>query len=375
MTRTARTARSTRNKVIAAALATALAGASFGLSGCAADMSYDLSVDNAAQQTSESSSMSMDEANLRELLTLYYSTEMSADEAAVQAKVNRALYLFKANLVPDVAYDAATGRFSIVLVTVGNTYDPEAGEGIIVYTGNVVPALKNIIARDLEDADINVSNLDASALLGTTLDFAVNVDFNGQEPLAHNFDSVSEGIYSTVIKLDGQQLMMIANGQNLPADQLPPLFASFTDEYLTTSSIKIGTSKLTNNPDVFIDTPGIITSVKLNGAEQPASCYVTLPKDGTHTIDAAISNGAAASAAITLDRKAPTVKIGSTAVKNGKTVKVKKGAVLRYYDANGVKSAKLAGKAISNKAAVKRSGKLVVTDKAGNKLTATVKFK
>ncbi|MGN0073279.1 MAG: hypothetical protein ACI36W_05730 [Coriobacteriales bacterium] len=41
----------------------------------------------------------------------------------------------------------------------------------------------------------------------------------------------------------------------------------------------------------------------------------------------------------------------------------------------GVKSAKLKGKRISNKAAVKRAGKLVVTDKAGNKLTATIKLK
>ena len=67
------------------------------------------------------------------------------------------------------------------------------------------------------------------------------------------------------------------------------------------------------------------------------------------------------------------IVIDELKVAEGKTIKVKKGAKLVIKEAN-LKSAKLGGKTIRNKAAVKRAGKLVITDKAGNTLKATVKL-
>ena len=70
----------------------------------------------------------------------------------------------------------------------------------------------------------------------------------------------------------------------------------------------------------------------------------------------------------------PTVKIGKTVVKN-KTTTVKKGSKISAKDDKGVRSIKLGGKVIRNGAKITKGGKLVVTDKAGNKVTTKVKVK
>ena len=116
--------------------------------------------------------------------------------------------------------------------------------------------------------------------------------------------------------------------------------------------------------------------MSIDGSKTYAVDSVILDKEGTYTIGVTLENGYSTSGKTLVDFTAPTAKIGSTTVKNGKTIKVKKNSKLTAKDAlSRVKSIKFGGKTIKNGAKITKNGTLVVTDKAGNTLKATVKVK
>ena len=131
-----------------------------------------------------------------------------------------------------------------------------------------------------------------------------------------------------------------------------------------------------SNGVVAVSTPGIIKNMSIDGSKTYAVDSVILDKEGTYTIGVTLENGYSTSGKTLVDFTAPTAKIGSTTVKNGKTIKVKKNSKLTAKDAlSRVKSIKFGGKTIKNGAKITKNGTLVVTDKAGNTLKATVKVK
>lgn len=362
----------TSTRIAASALAAALAGTALGLTGCAADVVCDVSVDNSAKQAAEKIVASVDEAGVREVVGQLVRAQFG-DDFFNAARVEYVMGMLKNGTNPDVVYDAAAKIFTATIDDGENTHDPANSDTFTYYTSELALLVKTLAST--QELGFNIADLDKDALLGSSCALTVNLDLNGQEPLEHNFQKVVDGIYSSTVELGGQQLWEIVSGQGLGSADLPALFAAFSDAYKTTSDISFDVGRYTNSNVVSISTPGIIESIKVNKVEQPACSTVMLPKEGNYTIAALLTNGHEAQLKTTLDFTAPTATIGGAKVKEGKTIKVKKGAALRFSDKNGVKSAKLGGKAIKNKAAVKRAGKLVITDKAGNKLTATVKLK
>ncbi|MGN0960407.1 MAG: hypothetical protein ACI4OC_06620 [Coriobacteriales bacterium] len=206
-------------------------------------------------------------------------------------------------------------------------------------------------------------------------------DFNGRTPVATSSNLVKQpdGTYECEMTLNGAQLERIVTGWNVDYLIIEPVYACFSDAYKSTSSISLAGSSLTNSKEIGITTPGIIEKVVVDGDDRnprPARDLIAIPKtEGKHSLEVFLENGNSKKLNVTLDLTKPTVKIGTTTVK-GKTTTVKKGAKLVASDKrSGVKSIKLGGKTINNGAKITKGGNLVVTDKAGNKVTTKVKVK
>ena len=205
-------------------------------------------------------------------------------------------------------------------------------------------------------------------------------DFNGRTPVATSSNLVKQpdGTYECEMTLNGAQLERIVTGWNVDYLSIEPVYACFSDAYKSTSSISLANGSLTNSNEIGITTPGIIEKVVVDGDDRnprPARDVIVVPEtEGKHSIEVFLENGNSKKLNVTLDLTKPTVKIGKTVVKN-KTTTVKKGSKISAKDDKGVRSIKLGGKVIRNGAKITKGGKLVVTDKAGNKRTTKVKVK
>lgn len=211
-------------------------------------------------------------------------------------------------------------------------------------------------------------------------DITYTFDFNGRTPVATSSNLVkqADGTYECEMTLNGAQLERIVTGWSVDYLSIEPVYACFSDAYKSTSSISLAGSSLTNSKEIGITTPGIIEKVVVDGDDRnprPARDLIAIPKtEGKHSLEVFLENGNSKTLNVTLDLTKPTVKIGKTAVKS-KTTTVKKGSKISAKDDKGIKSIKLGGKTIRNGAKITKGGKLVVTDKAGNKVTTTVKVK
>lgn len=206
-------------------------------------------------------------------------------------------------------------------------------------------------------------------------------DFNGRTPVATSSNLVKQpdGTYECEMTLNGAPLERIVTGWSVDYLSIEPVYACFSDAYKSTSSISLAGSSLTNSKEIGITTPGIIEKVVVDGDDRnprPARDLIAIPKtEGKHSLEVFLENGNSKKLNVTLDLTKPTVKIGTTTVKKGKTTTVKKGSKISAKDANGIKSIKLGSKTIKNGAKITKGGQLVVTDKAGNKVTTKVKVK
>lgn len=210
-------------------------------------------------------------------------------------------------------------------------------------------------------------------------DIIYSFDFNGRTPVATSSNLVKQpdGTYECEMTLNGAQLERIVTGWNVDYLSIEPVYACFSDAYKSTSSISLTNGSLTNSNAIGITTPGIIEKVVVDGnSTRLARDLIAIPKtEGKHSLEVFLENGNSKKLNVTLDLTKPTVKIGTTTVKEGKTTTVKKGSKISAKDANGIKSIKLGSKTIKNGTKITKGGKLVVTDKAGNKRTTKVKVK
>lgn len=125
----------------------------------------------------------------------------------------------------------------------------------------------------------------------------------------------------------------------------------------------------TNEYCVEYKSSGVIESVVVDGEKTEGVNYAAWYKQGTHNVTVNLLGGASKSFTYRYDCKKPKAN-----VKNGGVYKI--GKKLSISDsASGVKSATLDGKRVKSGAKVTKKGthRLVVTDKAGNKLS--VKFR
>ena len=361
--------RSTRDKIIAGALAVALGASGVALSACSMQGTVNRVIDNTAKTAEAGITASISEDAVRALAVELLRPDMGI---AAEFYAAAAVELLKQDPPEDLVYDAVSKEFVFQNPLETSEYNPFFSDTVAVYLNSLDTAVDAVLQQAGDYAD-KAGNYDKSAFEDAVLDLAFRYDFKGQTPIETNFRNLGNGIYGADITLDGDQLWALFSGEGLDQLDLPTYYAFFTEEYKTTDDIKIDAKKYTNSPAVNIVTNGIIDAIAVDKNAKPASDTVHLNKDGKHLVDVVLSNGNSKSFDVILDTKAPTAKIGGKKVAEGKTIKVKKGAKLVIKEAN-LKSAKLGGKTIRNKAAVKRAGKLVITDKAGNTLKATVKL-
>lgn len=354
--------RSIRDKIIASALAVALGASGLALSACSMQTTVNTEIDNTAKTAQAGYEVRLDERTTQALVILL--------NMEYNARVD--LQKIKAGEVEGFAYDPDNKVYVATISPQSDDYSPFNADTVTVYFNALSTAAEAMSQRSGENAAM-LERLDKAAFKDAELDLTFRYDFKGQEPIETNFSNLGNGIYGADISLKGDQLWALFSGEGLEQLDLPTYYAFFTDAHKTTDAIEINAKKYTSSPAVNISTNGIIDAVAVDGVAKPVSDEAFLGKDGKHVVDVSLSNGNSKKFTTILDTKAPTAKIGGKKVAEGKTIKVKKGAKLVIKEAN-LKSAKLGGKTIRNKAAVKRAGKLVITDKAGNTLKATVKL-
>ena len=242
--------------------------------------------------------------------------------------------------------------------------------------GNDILEISNTLFT--EDFVAMFGDLDG-AFDDASCDIIYSFDFNGRTPVATSSNLVKQpdGTYECEMTLNGAQLERIVTGWNVDYLSIEPVYACFSDAYKSTSSISLANGSLTNSNEIGITTPGIIEKVVVDGDDRNprlARDVISITTEGKHSLEVFLENGNSKKLNVTLDLTKPTVKIGKTVVKN-KTTTVKKGSKISAKDDKGVRSIKLGGKVIRNGAKITKGGKLVVTDKAGNKVTTTVKVK
>ena len=259
-----------------------------------------------------------------------------------------------------------------------NTYDyAKVYDHTYAVYGNDILEISNTLFT--EDFVAMFGDLD-EAFDDASCDIIYSFDFNGRTPVATSSNLVKQpdGTYECEMTLNGAQLERIVTGWNVDYLSIEPVYACFSDAYKSTSSISLANGSLTNSNEIGITTPGIIEKVVVDGDDRNprlARDVISITTEGKHSLEVFLENGNSKMLNVTLDLTKPTVKIGTTAVK-GKTTTVKKGAKLVASDKrSGIKSIKLGSKTIKNGAKITKGGKLVVTDKAGNKVTTTVKVK
>lgn len=258
-----------------------------------------------------------------------------------------------------------------------NTYDyAKVYDHTYAVYGNDILEISNTLFT--EDFVAMFGDLD-EAFDDASCDIIYSFDFNGRTPVATSSNLVKQpdGTYECEMTLNGAQLERIVTGRNVDYLSIEPVYACFSDAYKSTSSISLTNGSLTNSNEIGITTPGIIEEVVVDGnSTHPARDLIVVPEtEGKHSLEVFLENGNSKMLNVTLDLTKPTVKIGTTTVKEGKTTTVKKGSKISAKDAKGIKSIKLGSKTLKNGAKITKGGKLVVTDKAGNKVTAKVKVK
>lgn len=258
-----------------------------------------------------------------------------------------------------------------------NTYDyAKVYDHTYAVYGNDILEISNTLFT--EDFVAMFGDLD-EAFDDASCDIIYSFDFNGRTPVATSSNLVKQpdGTYECEMKLNGAQLEHIVTGWSVDYLSIEPVYACFSDAYKSTSSISLANGSLTNSNEIGITTPGIIEKVVVDGNNTHlARDLIAVPKtEGKHSLEVFLENGNSKKLNVTLDLTKPTVKIGTTTVKEGKTTTVKKGSKISAKDAKGIKSIKLGSKTLKNGAKITKGGKLVVTDKAGNKVTTKVKVK
>ena len=259
-----------------------------------------------------------------------------------------------------------------------NTYDyAKVYDHTYAVYGNDILEISNTLFT--EDFVAMFGDLD-EAFDDASCDVIYSFDFNGRTPVATSSNLVKQpdGTYECEMTLNGAQLERIVTGWNVDYLSIEPVYACFSDAYKSTSSISLANGSLTNSNEIGITTPGIIEKVVVDGDDRNprlARDVISITTEGKHSLEVFLENGNSKKLNVTLDLTKPTVKIGKTVVKN-KTTTVKKGSKLVASDKrSGIKSIKLGGKTIKNGTKITKGGQLVVTDKAGNKVTTTVKVK
>ena len=257
-----------------------------------------------------------------------------------------------------------------------NTYDyAKVYDHTYAVYGNDILEISNTLFT--EDFVAMFGDLD-EAFDDASCDVIYSFDFNGRTPVATSSNLVKQpdGTYECEMTLNGAQLERIVTGWNVDYLSIEPVYACFSDAYKSTSSISLANGSLTNSNEIGITTPGIIEKVVVDGNDTHlARDLIVIETQGKHNLEVFLENGNSKKLNVTLDLTKPTVKIGTTTVKS-KTTTVKKGSKLVASDKrSGIKSIKLGGKTIKNGTKITKGGQLVVTDKAGNKVTTTVKVK
>lgn len=242
-----------------------------------------------------------------------------------------------------------------------------------VYSNDILEISNTLFTEDFVAmfGDLDGAFDDASC------DITYTFDFNGRTPVATSSNLVKQpdGTYECEMTLNGAQLERIVTGWSVDYLSIEPVYACFSDAYKSTSSISLTNGSLTNSNEIGITTPGIIEKVVVDGNDTHlARDLIVIETEGKHNLEVFLENGNSKKLNVTLDLTKPTVKIGTTTVK-GKTTTVKKGSKISAKDANDIKSIKLGSKTIKNGTKITKGGKLVVTDKAGNKVTTKVKVK
>lgn len=242
-----------------------------------------------------------------------------------------------------------------------------------VYSNDILEISNTLFTEDFVAmfGDLDGAFDDASC------DITYTFDFNGRTPVATSSNLVKQpdGTYECEMTLNGAQLERIVTGWSVDYLSIEPVYACFSDAYKSTSSISLTNGSLTNSNEIGITTPGIIEKVVVDGNDTHlARDLIVIETEGKHNLEVFLENGNSKKLNVTLDLTEPTVKIGTTTVK-GKTTTVKKGSKISAKDANDIKSIKLGSKTIKNGTKITKGGKLVVTDKAGNKVTTKVKVK
>ena len=289
------------------------------------------------------------------------------------------------------AFDELVARMRIGEFLVGGSYYEEY-DAYVFYSDNTSKYAKvydhtyAVYGNDILEISNTLFTEDFVAMFGdldgafddASCDVIYSFDFNGRTPVATSSNLVKQpdGTYECEMTLNGAQLERIVTGWNVDYLSIEPVYACFSDAYKSTSSISLANGSLTNSNEIGITTPGIIEKVVVDGNDTHlARDLIAIETEGKHNLEVFLENGNSKKLNVTLDLTKPTVKIGKTVVKN-KTTTVKKGSKLVASDKrSGIKSIKLGGKTIKNGTKITKGGQLVVTDKAGNKVTTTVKVK
>lgn len=223
----------------------------------------------------------------------------------------------------------------------------------------------------------STTQMDPSALLGDTK----------AEDLVE-FMTASFTFDKTPIASNGK----IAGKTVTYADMNKPLYwTAFTKKAskAKASTIKpsIKNKSFTKKQLVSFKTPGIIKSYKVDGKSLAPYALVVdnkvkvntvrFAKQGKHKVTVKLTSKASKTFTFTYDKGKPTANVkASKSYKAGKKLVVKDKYKLKYAKLDG-KKLKLKSKGKTAKKTVKKKGshKLVVADKAGNKLTVKFKIK
>lgn len=358
----------TRKKTAAVVLSAALAACTaMGVSGC------DATINSEIDATAGSEVISIAKSELRPVAE-FICEQMGWNESLTDFVLNQTV----ATLVKNGAsYSEQTGLITFT-ETAAAMKDELLKDSYVIYLSDLTSQLLGKFESSNVAATIDRDTLRAKfGELKAAI--TVNFDFKNADVVETNIPQDANGNYAITLSPTVSQLLDLEEGK-LSASELfgvdSAIYAFFTDAYKTTSSIALSAKTYTQEQLATIATPGLISSVTVNGKAVPTASVVDLGSNGKKTVVVELGNGNSKTFTTTFDNVKPTAN-----VKSSKTYK--KGYVLKVADkTSGVKSIKLNGKAVkvakgtTKKALTKvGSNKLTVTDKAGNVLKVSFKVK
>lgn len=367
--------RFTRRSMLVSIVALAAGGAMLGLAGCTSAVDMQIGVDKAANTETVVATLVVAEDDFEGIIkNLCMQSDPEFDEesfAELVSQMHNGQFLVGGDYSPEYgAYVFQSDQQS--------TYSKVYDDTYAVYTNDILELSGGLVSDEI----LALIEEDEEGIFDdATCTLMYSFDFNGRTPVATSSNMVkqADGTYYCEMELNGVQLERIITGYLVDYLKIDPVYACFTDAYKTTSSISLANGSITNSAELGINTPGIIASVSVDGGDPRLARDVvnlgSAAKEGKHSLAVTLENGNSKTLTVTYDKTRPTVKLGSTSAKNGKTYTVKKNTKLTYKDTYGVKSAKLGGKSIKSGAKITKSGTLIVTDKAGNKTTVKIKVK